>query len=369
MKKLKLLSITLVLCALAAFTAFPASALENDDTGLGDALEVERVEDSVPESAGEILNSPKISDSGDYSGALRQIWDFVKEHGGQAVKNVMRSAVLILFITVLCSAVGAFVQGKHDYTVTAGVAAISVITVTDTASFMNLGVAALSEISVFSKALLPTLASAAAMSGAYTSASAKYAVSVLFVDILMGVGENVVVPLIYAYVAAGIASAAIGGQSLEAAVNFLKWLTVTLMTAIVVVFTTFLSITGIISGGNDAALQKVAKTAISTALPVVGGIISDAAGTVTAGASILRNSVGVFGLIIVLAVCITPVLKIGAGYLLYKASAGIACAGADGRIVKLLNTIGTAFGMILGLVGASGVMFFVSVISAIKTVT
>lgn len=369
MKKLKLLSITLVLCALAAFTAFHASALENDDTGLGDALEVERVEDSVPESAGEILNSPKISDSGDYSGALRQIWDFVKEHGGQAVKNVMRSAVLILFITVLCSAVGAFVQGKHDYTVTAGVAAISVITVTDTASFMNLGVAALSEISVFSKALLPTLASAAAMSGAYTSASAKYAVSVLFVDILMGVGENVVVPLIYAYVAAGIASAAIGGQSLEAAVNFLKWLTVTLMTAIVVVFTTFLSITGIISGGNDAALQKVAKTAISTALPVVGGIISDAAGTVTAGASILRNSVGVFGLIIVLAVCITPVLKIGAGYLLYKASAGIACAGADGRIVKLLNTIGTAFGMILGLVGASGVMFFVSVISAIKTVT
>ncbi len=106
MKKLKLLSITLTLCALAAFTVFPVSALESDDTGLEDALEVEIVEDSVPESAGEILDSPEISSSGEYGGALRQIWDFVKEHGGQTVKNVMRSAVLILFITILCSGGG-----------------------------------------------------------------------------------------------------------------------------------------------------------------------------------------------------------------------------------------------------------------------
>ena len=36
--------------------------------------------------------------------------------------------------------------------------------------------------------------------------------------------------------------------------------------------------------------QSLQKTAISTALPVVGGIISDAAGTVVAGAETMRNT-------------------------------------------------------------------------------
>ena len=88
-----------------------------------------------------------------------------------------------------------------------------------------------------------------------------------------------------------------------------------------------------------------------------------------AGAGMLKNAVGVFGMAAVLAVCAMPFMKIGAAYLAYKASAGLAGTVADSRITKLMSSMGTAFGMILGLVGSAAVMVFVSVILFMKAVT
>ena len=48
----------------------------------------------------------------------------------------------------------------------------------------------------------------------------------------------------------------------------------------------------------------MARSAIGTAIPVVGGIISDAADTILAGAGVLRQSVGVVGTLTVLAICV-----------------------------------------------------------------
>ena len=96
---------------------------------------------------------------------------------------------------------------------------------------------------------------------------------------------------------------------------------------------------------------------------------ADAAGAVAAGAAVLKNGIGVFGMIVVLAVCTVPILKIGFAYLTYKGAAGLSGTVADSSISKLLGTIGTAFGMVLGLVGSAAVMLFVSVIISMKAVT
>lgn len=63
---------------------------------------------------------------------------------------------------------------------------------------------------------------------------------------------------------------------------------------------------------------KAAKFTMSSLVPVVGGILSDAAETVLAGAGILKNAVGVFGMLAVLAMCVVPFLQLGIHYLAYK---------------------------------------------------
>ncbi|MBS5136482.1 MAG: stage III sporulation protein AE, partial [Oscillospiraceae bacterium] len=113
---------------------------------------------------------------------------------------------------------------------------------------------------------------------------------------------------------------------------------------------------------------KAAKLTISGMVPVVGGILSDAAETVLAGAGILRNTVGIFGMLGVLALCVVPFLQLGVHYLVYKLTAALAATVSGGRMSALIDRIGGAFGLVLGMTGASALLLLVSLVSAI-TVT
>jgi stage III sporulation protein AE len=367
--------------AAGAEQPIPEGRLTSDDNDVGgitaaditksqaDALETDKLADALPEGGRNALGSMKVTDSLDLSGGIQKLLKNVSDNIGDVFKSAIRSAVVILLIAVLCSVVSSAFENASKYTILAGVLAISVVSVSNVNAFIGLGGKTLDDMNTFSKMLLPTLTGAAAASGAITSAAAKYAATALFMDVLMTVAKNVILPIVYAYTATSIAEAALGGEGLSGASNLLKWLAKTIMTIAILLFIAYLSLTGVISGSVDAATTKALKSTISTVLPVVGSIIADASETVLAGASILRNAVGIFGLLAVVGTCLLPFLRLGAHYLLYKAAAGLSAAIADGRITKLVTSMSTAFGMMMGLVGATAMMLFISIISVIKVVT
>ncbi len=372
----KMLIVFALALALALVLAPPTSAIgdtsdepmsaEDVQDEQAEALDTDGLQNALPDDAADTLDGLKVTDSLDLSGGVQKLYDTLRANIGDVLSRGLKSAAAILMIAILCSVVGAAFEGGAKYALLAGILAIAAVSVSNINTFIGLGGKTLEELNTYSKVLLPTLTAAAAASGAVTSAAAKYAATALFMDMLMSVSRNIIVPLIYAYTATSIAEAALGGDSLSGASNLLKWLSRTIMTIIMLLFIAYLSLTGVISGATDAVTAKALKTTISTVLPVVGGIISDAAETVLAGASILKNAVGIFGLLAVAATCLLPFLRLGVNYLLYKAAAGMSGAIADSRISKLVGAVGTAFGMMLGLVGASGLMLFISIISVIK---
>lgn len=345
----------------------PALAFEQDEL---DAFDIGDVEAEAPPQVGEILGDVSVSDALEPEGLLSRIWSALTDSFLEHVKSALYSAVVIVTVVLLCAMAGAMYQGSvPDLVPLGGTLAISAVAVGDMSSLFGLGAEMLASLLDFSRVLLPSLAATAAASGEITAATAKYAAVTLFMDILLSVAQNVITPLIYAYVALIIANSALGNGALSGAASLLKWLCVTSMTALVIAFAAYLSITGVISGSADAVATRVAKTTMSTLLPVVGSIIADAASTVVVGASLLRNAVGIFGMICVICVCMTPFVRLGVQYLLYKAAAGISCAFADGRLSGLISGIGTAFGMMLSLVGAGALMMFFSLISFMKAVS
>ncbi len=378
MKRIRMI----ILFALLAFFLLPTAlaiepeppkvtnTLTSDDIldSQSEALETDKLEDALPEEAGETLDGLQVTDSLDFESGLQKLYKSIESHFGDILTGGLKSAAVILMIAIFTSTVNAAFEGGAKYAILAGVMGIAAVSVFNISTFIGLGSKTLDDMNTFSKMLLPTLTAAAAAGGAVTSAAAKYAATTLFMDVLMTISKNVVVPLIYAYTATSIAEAAFGGDGLTGASNLLKWMTKTLMTVMMLVFVAYLTLTGVISGATDAVTAKALKTTISTVLPIVGSIISDAADTVLAGANILKNAVGIFGLLAVAAMCIVPFLRLGVNYLLYKAASGLAGAVADSRIAKLVGAVGTAFGMMLGLVGASALMLFISIISVIKFV-
>ena len=73
-------------------------------------------------------------------------------------------------------------------------------------------------------------------------------------------------------------------------------------------------------------------------------------------------------MIAVLALCISPMVVIGLNYLAFKAAGAFTSTFKLPQIASLTHSIGTAFGMLLGLVGCCGVMMFMSLISCMRAV-
>ena len=130
------------------------------------------------------------------------------------------------------------------------------------------------------------------------------------------------------------------------------------------VFIAYLTISGVIGGSADALAVKTAKFAVSGSVPVVGGIISDAAESMLAGAMLIRNTVGVIGMLCIAAICLIPFLKVGCNYLLFKAGAAVLTPVCGSALSGLVAGLSDSMGLMLGMLGTcSAILFFELVFS------
>ena len=325
------------------------------------AVDTGSVEEALPPSASEILGDLSVFEAPD-GGVFRRILDWAREHLREYFAEAAKSAGAVLAVTLLCSA-GAAVSGDGktpDYVLMGGALAILGVCAGGLRSYLGELTEAMGDLSDFSKALLPCLTAAAASAGKAASSAARYAISALFLDALMGVGTGFVLPALYAYAAVSTVDAALPAGAMTGPVKLIEWGCKTMLTTLTTVFTLALAVSGVVAGGADKLAGSAAKAVVG-ALPVVGSILSDAADTYLAGAQLVRGAVGAFGLAAVLAVCVGPVLRLGLHYLLFKAAACIAEPFAEGRLSALVGRMANTFGLALGLLGSAGAMLFVSV--------
>lgn len=324
----------------------------------------------LPDSAAQYIDDDWTADS-DADSVLEKLKDDLLEKLSELISPCIKKAVSLALTCALCSLVSVFAERELEGVIClCGCAAVVSICVSDMDSYIRMGEEAINDISVFSKAILPTLCTAGVTAGTAGASAAKYAASALFIDIFVTLAQNVIMPLILLFLASSIAAAAFKNKSLASMSRLLKWVCTSLMTILTLAFTVYISVSSAVSSSGDALASKVAKTAISTALPVVGGIISDAAASVVAGAAILKNSVGVLGMLAVLGICLVPFATLGLNYLLLKAASAVGSAleGCAGP-ASAASGCASAVGMILGLVGSGGIMMFISILSFVKAVS
>ena len=190
----------------------------------------------------------------------------------------------------------------------------------------------------------------------------------MFSGLLMEAMDRVLVPMLYIYLGACCACTAADSKGLRKTAELIRGGMQMVLTAFLLLFLGWLTASGAIAGSVDAAAVKTAKLAISRAIPVVGGILADASETVLAGAGVLRGTVGTAGMLVVLAICLTPFLHLGLHYLVYKAAAALCALIAQPRLSGLIDALGGAFGMVLGMTGAGALVLLVSVASALTAV-
>lgn len=328
------------------------------------------VERALPREAEAVLEDVDLEGDNALAAGLGAIWETLADKAGAVVRRQARGAVSVLLAAVLCGmAEGAWPGEKVSPVVSmAGALSVSLTTAGSLEELMGLGVEAMRQLNGFSTVLLPTLAVATAASGALSSASVQQAAAMLFADILMRLVNGLLVPLVYLYVGVLTASACLPDNRLGTLAEGLKktvsWLLATALTA----FTLYLTAARVISGGADALTVKVTRAAISGAVPVVGSIIAEASETVLAGAGALRSVVGLGGVLAVLAACAYPFLRLAVQYLLYKLAAYLSSLAGPPGLWKLIDGLGSAFGLVLGMTGACAMLLLVSILTFVGAV-
>ena len=329
------------------------------------------VERALPREAGQLLKDVDHWDVNSFPEGLCAIWNHLRKDVNTVLRRQTRGAVSVLLVAVLCGLVSGFQKGVGDesrFLPMAGGLAVTALTAGSLDSLMGVGTAVMEQMNTFSKALLPTLSAAVAASGGILSASVRQVATVFFVDLLLSLIRGLLLPLVYFYVAAAAADAMLPGRHLAGISTAIRKGTVWLLTGALALFTLYLTVSGAAAGSADTVTARLARGAVGV-LPVVGSILADAADTVLAGAGAVRNTVGVAGLLAVLAVCLLPLVRLGTQYLVYKAAAFLAGVLGAERLTGLIDALGGAFGLIFGMTGACGLLLLISISSALGVVT
>lgn len=327
---------------------------------------------ALPDAAEELLEDADFSNTDGFVQGINRILDKMRDQAAAVLRQRIKGAASVLLVVVLCGVVEGFYQGtgskNTSFLPMVGALSITLLTAGSLDTLMGLGAETIGELSLFSKALLPTLAAATASAGAMATATFQQVTTVFLVDLLLNLIDGVLLPMVYLYIGTLTASCCMQDSRLNTMAECLKKVLTWILTTSLLGFTVYLSIVRVVSGAADGATVKLTKAAISGVVPVVGKIIADAAETVLAGAGMLKNTIGIFGMLAILAVCLYPFLQLGIQYLLYKLTAFFAAVIGTPGIGKLIDGLGSAFGLVLGMTGACALLLLVSVLASVAAV-
>lgn len=319
---------------------------------------------TVPNSAEKFMPSSQSS----FAQGLLEVLRDALVHFHPDLKEASSVCLGIIAIIMAISLLRIFPGASERSANLTGCIGIALLLLRATNALVNLAATTVTEISEYGKLLLPVMTAAMASQGAVSTSAALYTATALFDALLTALISKVLTPLVYLYLALSVAASAIGEEMLKKLRDAMKSVMTWCLKTILYIYTGFISITGVVSGATDATALKAAKLAISSVVPVVGGILSDASEAVLVGAGTVKNAAGIYGLFAIIAIWIGPFLQIGAHYLLLKATGAICSIFASKENTDLISDFSSAMGLLLAMTGTVCLMLLISLVCFLRGV-
>ena len=124
-------------------------------------------------------------------------------------------------------------------------------------------------------------------------------------------------------------------------------------------FATFITAQGISGGVLDKIGFNAAKFAVSSYVPILGGYVSDGFDLVTASLVLVKNAVGVTGVVVLLAVVLFPLLQLAAYILMLRLAAAVMEPMGDSRTSSVLAALADNSRLLVTALVGVGFMFFI----------
>lgn len=218
----------------------------------------------------------------------------------------------------------------------------------------------------FSNCLIPLMITLMLTTGSITSAGVIKPVLLFLINFIGNFIIDFILPLVIIGTTLSIVSKISNKVRIDKLAKFLKSAGVWILGIIMTLFVTILSLEGSITETVDGVTAKTAKAAVSTVIPVVGKILGDATDAVIGCAGILKNAVGFIGILVIIGICISPIIKLALFSFTYYIASCICQPIADEKVIGLLDSIGDTFKILLAIIFCISVMLIAGLTIVIK---
>lgn len=130
----------------------------------------------------------------------------------------------------------------------------------------------------------------------------------------------------------------------------------------ITVFTLFLTVQGISAATYDGVSFRIAKYTIGNTIPIVGGFLKDGMDLIIASSILIKNAVGSFGILLIIATILTPFVAIVAFSLFLKLTSAIIQPVTDNRICEFFSNISAGLNYLIAAVLSVGFMYLLTVV-------
>ena len=299
------------------------------------------------------------------------IFRYIIQIFGKEIKNtitIFASIILIIIINSILNCITEGLENKNISQIAFFVQYILIITIvlTNFSSIIDSVKEAVNNMTDFCNMLIPIMMTLIISTGSITTASIIQPIIVFMISLISNFINNVAIPIILISTSLGIISKISDKVQIDRLAKRLKSATIWVIALILTIFVTIISVNGGLSGRVDAVASKTAKTAVSNLIPFVGKILGDAMDSVLSCGSLLKGAVGTVGTIVIIAISLTPIVKLLLMMGIYYLGAAVCEPIADKKIVSLLDHMGDTFKILLAILCSMSIMVIIGITLTIK---
>ena len=294
------------------------------------------------------------------SGLWGEVWRLLFSYLGGQKQLAVQILLIALFSAVCTNFIRVFENSQiADISFYMMYLLIGTLLIGAFAEMQALTVNTLKSLFQFVTLLLPAYVVTIVFSAGSVSALGFYELTLLSVHILQLLFIKMVLPLIQIYVVFLFFNQLTQEDLFSQASEFLKTLLEWILKTTTAILVGLQTIQCLVAPAVDTLKNSTAHRIVK-ALPGVGGLMDSAAETIAGSALVIKNAVGVAGMIVVLLICVLPFLKLGLSVLLFRLLCALLQPISEKRMVDCIRSFSDGVMLLMKTMLAGLAVFLVS---------
>ena len=365
MRKVKIFAVCVLIILSFSVNAYAAGESEYyngqvESSGAEDILS--GLDSETKERLGE-LGIEDVNFSSLFDVSFSKIFSFVKKAAEGKLESPLKSLMKLLSVIILIAVCESFMPDDNKMKNVINMAAVLfsvTVIISPLYDAMESAVSSVGVCADFMKSLIPVLVGIVSASGNPSLAVSFQSCAFAAAEVISALGKNYVVPIVGAVTALDLTGSLMPSMKLSGITELVKKTVIQTLSFTATLYVSFLGIKGALANAADTVASKGIKLVISSAVPIVGGAVSEAYSGIIGSLVLVRSTVGIFGIIVIAVITVPSMLQLLFWIFALKLGAAAGEVFSLGGVSSLLKALSCAITLLNVVILFGAVLFIIS---------